>query len=709
MSWGSRTEYRSLADLLRSAAAMFRPPERVTVAEAAEKYRYLNNAPTYIGPYKNDETPYMREPMDMTQSRDHTAVVFCGPAQSGKTEAVVLNTIAYLIKCNPMDAILYHMTQAAARDFSKRRVDRMHRHSPEIGEQVIKGHHADNTHDKSYQSGMLLTISWPSISEMSSKPVPVVMFTDYDRMPEDVDGEGSPFVLGQKRTTTFRNLGMTIVDSSPGRDILDPKFKLVGEHEAPPVGGVLGLYNQGDRRRWYWPCVECGEYYEPSFKLLTWISFKEIDGEKVDLDISEIADTVKMACPHCGGTMEHHQKNAVNLKGVWLREGEKIRPDGTRYGKPRQSKTASYWLKGPAATYQTWRGMVINYLNAEESYAANGSIEELKATINTDQAEPYMPRGMENDRLADDIAASALKLPEKMVPDDVRCLFATMDVQKNRWEVQVHGVRPGKRINEEDDEEYIDGSYDLVVIDRFKIEKSKRLDEDKHPLWVKPATYPEDWDLIIDEVMDKTYALEDGTGTMEIAMSFCDSGGKAGVTTNAYNFYRKLLKEGRGDRFVLVKGDTNPKSPRAHLELPDSARKDRHAQARGEVPVLFFNSNSLKDTLNGMLSRTEAGGGKIDFPAWLPQSFFEELTVEVHTAKGWVKPLQRANESWDLLYYCIGACVFRRIEKVKWSAPPPWLAPWESNSRVDYTGAKTVTAKTQDTDVRLSNLASELS
>lgn len=705
MGWESRTVYRTLGELVLEAAVTFRPPERVTVAEAAQKYVYLNNAPTYIGPYKNDETPYMREPMDMTQSRDHTAVIFCGPAQSGKTQSVILNTLAYLITCNPMDAIVYHMTQAASRDFSKRRIDRMHRHSPLVGGQVIKGQHADNTHDKSYKSGMLLTISWPSISEMSSKPVPVVMFTDYDRMNDDVDGEGSPFVLGQKRTTTFRNLGMTIVDSSPGRDVEDPKWKQQTPHEAPPVGGVLGLYNQGDRRRWYWPCLQCGEFYEPSFKMLTWVAYREVDGEKIELEVDEIGESAKMACPHCGGLMENSDRHDVNSCGVWLREGEKIRPDGTRYGTPRRSKTASYWLKGPAATYQSWKSMVVNYLNAEASYAANGSIEELKATINTDQAEPYMPRGMENERLADDIAAGAIKLPEKMVPDDVRCLFATVDVQKNRWEVQVHGVRPG--IN--DDDEYIDGSYDIVVIDRFKIEKSNRRDDDGERLWVKPAAYPEDWDLLITEVMDKRYALADGNGSMSIALTLCDSGGKAGVTTNAYNFYRKLKTLSRGDRFVLVKGDPSPKSPRAHLELPDSQRKDRNAQARGEVPVLFFNSNSLKDTVNGMLGRTESGGGKIDFPSWLPQSYYEELTVEVRTPKGWIVPLKRPNEAWDLLYYCVGACVFRKIEKVNWSEPPPWLAPQETNSLVVWTAAPEAGVdKPSSMADRLSTLAGEL-
>lgn len=679
----------TLADLVIDAAGIFRPPERLTVSEAAEKYVKLNNAPSYIGPYLNDETAYMREPMDMTMSRDHTSVVFVGPAQSGKTQGIVLNTMAYIIKCNPMDVILYHMSQSAARDFSKRRIDRMHRHSEEIGSELLHGQHADNTHDKTYKSGMLLSVSWPSINEMSSKPVPVVMFTDYDRMPDDINGEGSPFVLGQKRTTTFRNLGMTVVDSSPGRQVEEQdeedRKRVKGEHEAPPCTGILGLYNQGDRRRLYWPCVECGEYFEPSFSLLQWVSTRQDqNGKKVKLSMQEIGDTVRMGCPHCGSLIEHHHKTDMNLKGVWLPEGEKIRKDGSRYGTPRYSKMASYWLKGPAATYITWRDMVVKYLEAELHYQRTQSQEELKATVNTDQAEPYVPKSNGQTRLAADLEAVAIDLPERTVPMAVRALVATMDTQKNRWEVQVHGIVPGN-------------PYGTIVIDRFKIEKSLREDADGDRLWVKPASYPEDWNLIIPEVLEKTYPLENGEGHMSIAMTVCDSGGgksrnhdrKApgvdedmSVTSNAYNFWRRLKKEGKHERFMLLKGDPNLMSPRAHVEYPDSTRKDRHAGARGEIPVLMLNVNSLKDTLNSRLEREEAGGGKIDFPSWLPSWWFEELTAEVRGKRGWAKLGSRRNEAWDLLAYLIGVCIWRRVEKVDWASPPPWLAPWPDNPNV---------------------------
>src|SRR5690606_2732903 len=132
-------EPRHLGDLFLDAAGIFRPPERLTVTEAAKKYRYLKNRPKYEGPYKPDETPYMIEPQNMTMSPDFQSVIFCGPSQSGKTEALILNSLAFVVKCNPMDYAVFCATAVAARDFAKRRIDRMHRHSEKLKEELLPG------------------------------------------------------------------------------------------------------------------------------------------------------------------------------------------------------------------------------------------------------------------------------------------------------------------------------------------------------------------------------------------------------------------------------------------------------------------------------------------------------------------------------------------------------------------------------------------
>lgn len=680
-SSGDEVAYQTLADIVLEAAQIFQPPERLSVADAAEKYRYLHNPPAYIGEWKNSTTPYMIEPMNVFASRKFTGLCFVGPAQSAKTDALVLNTLTYTVMCNPADFILYQTSQASARDFSKRRIDRLHRHSKFVGAQMMPGQHSDNTFDKFYKSGMMFTMSWPSINEMSGRPVPLVVLTDYDRMPMDIDGEGSPFDLAQKRATTFKSFGMTVVESSPGFEVSEPKWKPSTPNEAPPCEGILSIYNRGDRRRFNWPCPVCGEYFEGAFSMLKW---------EQHADPTMAAKTVYMIHPKNGCYIRPDQRHEMNQRGVWLREGEKIDKNGVVSGNPVISDMASFWLKGVAASFITWQTLVTKFLNAEQEFKRTGSQDALKATVNTDQGEPYVPRGLDSERDAVSLAENAVGLQKHKVPTNVRALIATIDVQKNRWEVQVHGIAPGY-------------PYDLVLIDRFPIVKSLRLDDDGERHWVKPSAYPEDWDLLETEVLDKTYELMDGSGRMEIALTLCDSGGKEGVTTNAYDFYRKLKKKNKHHRFMLLKGDNKPNAPRAHVTFPDTARKDRFANARGEIPVLMLNTNALKDTLNGMLETTEDFGaapeeaekfaGRITFPDWLgeentpQQNFFEELTVEIRTTKGWENPHGRRNESWDLLTYCIGACVFRRVETVDWTDPPKWLSEWGENSLVERTAA----------------------
>lgn len=659
--------YPNLGEIMLDLSAMFQPPERLTVAEASEKYVWLHNPPVHDGWYGNDMAPYMVEPMNMTTSRYHKGVVFAGPAQSAKTQSLVLNTIAYTIKCDPKDTILYEKSMAAARDFSKRRLDRMHRHSKAIGAELSPGQHSDNTFDKLYKSGMMLSVSWPAINEMSGKPVPLVLLTDYDRMPSDIDGEGAPFDLGAKRTTTYRSFAMTIAESSPGYEVLDPKATLESPHQAPPTEGILALYNRGDRRRWMWQCPECREWFEPQFKYLHWLT--------KGADIQHTASTTRLMCPHCSCLIHPQMKHDLNLRGKWIAEGQRITKEGEIVGEAVQSHIASFWLKGPAATFTTWEELVVKFLQAEREYQRTGSQEALKATVNTDQGEPYVTRGSQTERLVEDLMNLAQSLPPKMVPKNVRALIAMIDVQKNRWEVQVHGIAPGL-------------PYQLVVIDRFAIVKSNRVDDDNEKLWVKPASFLEDWDLVQTEVINKKYPLEDGTGEMQIALTVCDSGGKEGVTTNAYNFWRKLKARSEHHRFFLLKGVSQPNAPRVALEYPDSQRKDRWASARGEIPLLEIQTNINKDALDGMLDRTDKrkqGQASIVFADWLPREFYEELVVERRDLRGWLNPMSRRNESWDLLVYAIATCVWRGVEAVNWENPPLWLKPWEENPLVKMT------------------------
>lgn len=659
--------FRRIGDIVAKAAEILQPPERLRPSESIEKYVRLNNPGAYSGKYQNRTTPYMVEPLDEFVSPHFREEVFVGPAQSGKTESLVLGAVAHSIKTDPMDVLLYNPTNTAARDFSIRRVDRMHRNSPDIGDMLIKRKDADNKFDKQYVNGMLLTLSWPTPAELAGKPVPRVIFTDRDRMADDIEGDGEPFDLGAKRTTTFGRFAMCLAESSPSRPVKDPHWIRRGKHEAPPCEGILGLYNRGDRRRWYWPCPNCRSYFEGTFRHIVY----EDRGSVLDT-----ADTARLQCPHCDFKIHPDQRFEMNTNGRWLKEGQTIDEDGVISGTGARSNMASFWLNGAAAAFTTWPRLVQIYLDAMGEFERTGSEAALAKFYNNDLGEPYLPKSLETTRIPEHLMARAENWggnpDEPVVPPGARFLVATIDVQKNMFIVQVHGIAPGM-------------PFDVKVIDRFQIRKSSRIDTDGDVEWVKPGTYAEDWDEITTHVLKKTYALADDSGRrMMIKLAVCDSGGKDGVTGNAYAYWRRLRAEGMGARFHLVKGDHRPSMPRVQISWPDSSNRNTKAIARGDVPVMLFNSNQLKDELSNRLDSIVPGKGMVHFPKWLPDWFYTELCVEIRGERGWENPNKQRNESWDLLYYCLGACIspLIKVESLSWDKPPSWAEDWDTNTLV---------------------------
>lgn len=674
--------FDSLEQMAVASAEAVRPLERLTVSQAAARDRYLNNPGSFVGFWQNEKTPYMVEPMDTLDSLEHTAVVFAGPARCAKSD-IFFNWLLKTVKYDPADMMVVHMTQNTARDWSQGDLAKFFRHTKEAGQRIAPGKQNRNVHDVRFMAGNRLLVKWPTISELSGKTIPRLWLMDYDRMPESVDGEGSPFDLARKRAQTYRRFGMCVAESSPGYEIEGGGSWLPSSrHEAPPSRGILALYNRGDRRRWHWRCPACGEAFEPDFKLLSWPK---------GASPLEASEQTVMVCPHNGCILTPDMKRDLNLGGRWVRDGQFWLADGSVVGEAVRSDIASFWLKGPAAAFQEWPQLVLRYLQAEAEYDKTGSEEALQTTVNVDQGEPYKPKAAANARLPETLKERAEdwggSKEEPVVPPGVRFLIATVDVQARAFVVQVHGFGPGG---------------DIWFVDGFKIRKSARRDSDGDLLPVDPAAYPEDWrDLLVEQVIDRTYLLGDGSGRrMRIRLTGCDSGGREGVTANAYAFWRWLRddKEGRllQRRFRLVKGEPSRTAPRTPRETwPDSSQKGPNAISRGDVPVFLLNSNKLKDDIAARLGREQDKGseedagraftGQIHFPKWAEDWLYTQLTAEIRGPKGeWKNPSGRRNEALDLIYYALGLALtpLVRLEQIDWDRPPDWAAEWEANDFV---------------------------
>ena len=666
---------RALADITSSYSA-FRPPKRVTVAEGAAEALYIKQPGGYTGAWSASETPYMVEPMNMLASRVHEAVCFAGPARTGKTMGLLDGWMAHCVACDPGDMLIVQMTQDKAREYSKTRVDRALLHSPILKAAQSTRANDDNTHDKLFKNGMWLKIGWPTVSQLSSSDYRYVALTDYDRMPDDIDGEGSGFRLGLKRTTTFMSRGMCAVESSPGRDIEDPSWRAATPHEAPPVGGVLGIYNTSDRRRWYWPCPHCEEYFEAKPGL----SLFNLPDDDVLLDMVRTADLDELAkqyeqilCPHCAAYIDKKYKPTMNQRGVWVGEGQGVTPDGRLHGQIVVSSIAGYWLGGVAAVYQSWKSLVLRHLQGLREYAASGSELTLQTTANTDQGIPYTSRLLlEAAKGAGDPYSRRDKELERfIVPDEARTIIAAVDIQGGanaRFVVQVHAV--GR-----DNEQWI--------IDRYNIELSERPGMGTEFAPIDPASYAEDWDLLTKHVVNATYRLSAEGKEMRVKMVAVDTGGEhrkkgVGVSEKAYAWYRSLRRQGLSGRVMLVKGASTPKAPLFRQTLVGAQIKGQE----GDIPLFMINVNLLKDMVSTSLKRTSAGAGYMNFPEWLPPAFFDELESEVRNPNGTWMQIKKRNESFDLCAYIRAVLLRIGFDKIDWTNPPTWAAPLALNTDV---------------------------
>lgn len=670
----------ALGDVCRAWPALL-PPNRMRVSEGASKL-IIKRPGGGGGPWNPYETPYMVEPTDMLASRRHSAVCFVGPAQTGKTVALGEGWLTHAVINDPGDMLIVQMTQDKAREYSKQRIDRGILNTPDLKAMRSAMARDDNLHDKQFRNGMWLRIGWPTATNLSSTSYRYVFGTDYDRWPDDIDGEGDGFTLMGKRITTFLSRGMVAVESSPGRAITNPNYVLTTPHEAPPVGGILGIYNRSDRRRWYWKCPHCAEWFEatPGTSLFHLPDDDQLIEDVRDLDIDKFArQFARVPCPVNGCIITPDRREGMNRAGIWLPDGLQIDSLDRRSGNPRTSSIAGFWLGGAAATYVPWETLIRKHAQALLDYSLTGDELSLQTTANTDQGVPYLSRHL---REAQNAAAKGSVYDDEVqryvVPEWTRFVLASVDVQggKNaRFVVQVHAI--GEHQEQQ-------------LVDRYNITESQRkgMGDEFAPL--DPASHPEDWDLLTDKVVNATFRTPDAEREIRVYRTIVDTGGEAGtqgVTNNAYAWARRLRKAGLLPRVKIAKGA----STKADWHVRET--QVGGVQGKGDLTLYLLEPNKLKDMVDAGLKRRVRGPNYYHFPrpkhpennpeGWLSQAFFDELKAEVRDENGVWRQMKKRNETFDLCYMIRGLCVILGADKKEfWTSPPRWALPLELNSEV---------------------------
>ena len=371
-----------------------RPEQPLTVSEWADKHRRLSSkASAEPGPWRTNRTPYLREPMDCLSSTSPIQrVVMMFAAQTGKTEAGA-NWLGYVIDHAPGPMLLVQPTVEMAKRLSKQRLESLITETPVLAEKIAPSRSRDSGNTmfaKDFPGGMMLLTGSNSATGLRSTPCRYIFCDEIDAFPSDVDGEGDPVSLAEKRATTFARRKILLTSTPTVKDF----------------SRIEAEYERSDQRRFYVPCPCCS--------VMQWLKWPQLKWENND------PATAAYECEVC------HERFAEIHKPAMLRKGE------WRATAPSNGKTAGFQLSGLYSPlgWLSWADMVDDFLRAKTDAPM------LKSFVNTRLAETW------EEDFASKVSAEGLlerceHYEAAMVPEGGLALTVGVDVQDNRLAISV--------------------------------------------------------------------------------------------------------------------------------------------------------------------------------------------------------------------------------------------------------------------------------
>lgn len=661
--------------IIAEALEAFLPPERVSVADYAAKYRYLTNeGGGFVGGWSHEEAPYLVGPMEAISSRFYSTVAIVGPGQCGKTE-VAQNWLMQSVDTNPANMLWYMQTDDGIEAFVKNRVNTMidghHRMKSRLGLRPVD----DSLHFKRFR-GMTVEFLSATTSNLINKSAPRIVADEVDAYPSSL---GDVKAMLDVRRQTYGADSLLLAISHPDRSIgLDP---------AKWVAGIMAMYGDSDRRMWYWPCPVCGAWSSPCPLGSRVMSIEHPD----EGSLETIEAEAFLRCPvnHCeirddkrGLTRRQMNREAFGTKFKgWVGQGQTIDEDGKIEGELARHGTAGFWIVGAMSPFVMGGigGLARAKVKAEREFETaqdDGSAQTLRTVMSKSWGIPMpAPKRVGSVDAAVLAARTDPRLDLGVVPEGVRFLTLGIDCQIAHfdWLVRGWGVKG-----------------ESWVVDRGRLSGD-------------PATDPDDWDRLLAEVISRKWPLagDPENRVMELRAAAYDSHGAPGVTQQAMEAWRRWRRAGKVRLYgkiagreawsiIPLRGVGSLHAPRLGVSYPDTSRRtDRKGASRGDVPVGQFNANTFKDDLAAHLMCAEPGDLYVHFPAGLlsaaaPHAWFQQLTAETRLASGrWEKPsLAARNEALDLMVINHVAAHLHGLPRLDWEKPPAWAAEWDRNPSI---------------------------
>ena len=379
-----------------------RPDPDLTVSQWSDYYRMLSNkASAEPGPWRTDRTPYLREIMDcMSANSPVQKVVFMAGAQLGKTEAIN-NVVGYMIAHAPGPALFVQPTIEMAKRLSKQRLDSLIHETPCLAEKIAPARSRDSGNtmfSKEYPGGILLLTGANSATGLRSAPCRWVLLDEVDAFPSDVDGEGDPCALAERRASTFSRRKIILTSTPTVKD----------------TSRIETEYLASDQRRYYVPCPHCAH--------MQWLQWKNLQWRDGD------PKTAAYACESCGSHIPEHFKSEMLRKGEW-------RATATSQDR----RTVGFHLSSLYSPlgWKSWEEIVSEFLRAKNDAPL------LKTFVNTVLGETWEEET--GAKLgAEGLAERAEFYPSGQLPKGAVILTAGVDVQDNRVAIGLYAWGAGE-------------------------------------------------------------------------------------------------------------------------------------------------------------------------------------------------------------------------------------------------------------------------
>jgi phage terminase large subunit GpA-like protein len=489
----STKQIKNFINSVRLGLVGFFRPLPLTAVEWADANFYLSAESAYVEG-RWETLPFQIAILNAMGCDEIRVVNLVKSARVGYSQ-MLKALVGYNLEHRKRNQLMFQPTDAAAAGFMKSHLETMIRDVP-----VVKAlapwegkKHRDNTKDtkRFVNSKQLWCVGGTAAKNYREKSPDVVLYDELAAFPADVEKEGSPTFLGDKRIE-----GSIFPKSVRGSS---PKIKGECQIERAASESDFNL-------RFNVPCPACRE--EQSLK---WGGKKSDHGFKFN---NQDPDGVLYACEYCGELAGYAEWMPQQKRGRWVCSdtGAWTR-DGLEYFDAEDDKIAppdnvTFWIWTAYSPFTTWARIVKDFLKAKDDPG------KLKTFVNTTLGDTWEEDG---ERVDHDILYTRRENYPADVPAGGLVLTCAVDVQDDRLEAEVQAW------GELEENWRID----------FQVFHG---DPGKNGIWAD-----------LDLYLQKTFMHENGH-VLKIACTLIDSGGH--YTQEVYRFVKKKAAR----RIFAIKG-----------------------------------------------------------------------------------------------------------------------------------------------------------